>query len=359
MITRRRAWGCFLALSLAANVAGIAAIAVLTFGPWSVTVAPTTELGERHVHGTATARDKVAVVRISGAILESNNAFAIDQIKVAAKDPAVKAVVLRIDSPGGTISASEDLYRAIVELRDATGKRFPGSGPKPVVASMGALAASGGYYVAMPAKPVFAEPTTITGSIGVFAALPNVHGLIERNGVKVELIKAGAIKAGGAMFQPLSPDERQPWQDMVDNAYDRFLGVVAAGRPPLTKEQLANEKTERRVPKYDDKGNPVKNPDGSPVLVNVVRVRADGGTYTPEQAQSLGLIDAIGELSDATQAAATAAGLSSWRAVDYVKPKTWSESLIGIRAAPSPTGDALAPRLWYLAPGYELAGILP
>src|SRR6185312_4926354 len=113
-------------------------------------------------------------------------------------------------------------------------------GPKPVSVSMGALAASGGYYVASAGKPISAEPSTITGSIGVFAALPNVAKLANDNGVKVELIKAGDIKASGSFFHEMSPQERQTWQDTVDSAYDLFLDRVSAGRP-LSKPQLRDD----------------------------------------------------------------------------------------------------------------------
>ena len=152
------------------------------------------------------------------------------------RDPHVKAVVVRIDSPGGTIGASEDIHRELTRLRSGQHPRFPDAKAKPLVASMGSIAASGGYYIAMPAETVFAEKTTLTGSIGVFAALPNVSELANKNGVRMELIKAGGIKGSGSPFHELTPAERQPWQDMVDQAYDQFLDVVVRGRPGLTKE---------------------------------------------------------------------------------------------------------------------------
>src|SRR5205823_508360 len=141
--------------------------------------------------GDVGATDKVAVVRIAGVLMEGNTGFAQRQIEQAARDRSVKAVVVRIESPGGTISASEDLYRALTYLSDNANKRYSGTGPKPLVASMGNIAASGGYYIAMPASPVYAESTTITGSIGVFAALPNVSELANKNGIRLEMVKAG------------------------------------------------------------------------------------------------------------------------------------------------------------------------
>src|SRR5581483_8943476 len=168
-----RGLGVLLVLSLLANIA-LAALLVLALAGPSQDSGPA--LAERHYAGDRDAADKVAVVRISGVLMDGTIGYPLRQIEQAAKDPAVKAVVVRINSPGGTVTASEDLHRALTELRDNTHPRFRGTGPKPLVASMGDLAASGGYYVAMPARKVVAEPTTITGSIGVFAALPNVSG---------------------------------------------------------------------------------------------------------------------------------------------------------------------------------------
>src|SRR6478735_11148575 len=98
----------------------------------------------------------------------------------------------------------------------------------------------------MPAERVYAEKNTLTGSIGVYASLPNVADLAHRNGVKMELIKAGGIKGSGSPFHEMTPQERQPWQDMVDQAYDQFLDVVAKGRPKLNKEKLRAEIVDRK-----------------------------------------------------------------------------------------------------------------
>ncbi|WP_261341129.1 S49 family peptidase [Fimbriiglobus ruber] len=250
-------------------------------------------------------------------------------------------------------------------MRDNTNPRYAGTGPKPLVASMGSIAASGGYYVAMPAGKVLAESTTITGSIGVFAALPNVSELAHKNGVHLELIKAGSIKGGGSPFQTLSPEERQPWQEMVDHAYDRFLEVVANGRPGLTRQRLVSETIEKQIFTYDEKGVPIKGPDGKPVTVKAVRYRADGGSYTPPQAKELGLIDGLADLPTTIATAAEIAKLSKYRAVVYERPKGLAEQLLGVELhqpnhplGVETLGHALTPRLWYLSPQFELAGSL-
>jgi protease-4 len=235
---------------------------------------------------------------------------------------------------------------------------------KPIVASMGMIAASGGYYIAMPAEKVYAEKTTLTGSIGVYAALPNVSELAKNNGVRLELIKAGSIKGSGSMLHEMTPQERQPWQDSVDQAYDHFLEIVAAGRPPLTKERLRSEVVIRQKAKvYDDKGNPVTGPGREPKEVDVERVRADGGSFTAAEAKKIGLIDDIGVLEDAVVAAASAAQLGEYRVVHYKRPPSLMGLLFGVKSpAESPDWSQLAkgltPRLWYMAPQCELSGIL-
>jgi protease-4 len=230
---------------------------------------------------------------------------------------------------------------------------------------MGNIAASGGYYIAMPAGKVFAEPTTITGSIGVFAMIPNVSELAKNNGVRVELIRAGDIKAGGSPFQPLRSEERQPWQDMVDGAYDRFLSVIRTGRPALTREKLLNEKITRTVSVYGEDGLPLLNEQRQPVTRIQTRYRADGGSFTPQQALELGLIDEIGDVHAAIRHAANAAGLTDYEVISYRREPTLTETLLGIQATqpahPLSTdslANTLTPRLWYLSPGYELSGSL-
>jgi protease-4 len=263
------------------------------------------------------------------------------------------------------VSASEELYQCIVNVRDNTGRRFPGTAPKPVSVSMGSLAASGGYYIAVAGNPIVAERVTITGSIGVFAALPNVAELAHKNGVKLELVKAGAIKASGSFFHDLSPEERQTWQDTVDNAYDAFLDVIAKGRPGLTTEALRKDIVlDRMVAKRDEKGNPELDKANKPVEVKYTRVRADGGTFTAVQAQQFKLIDGIEDLPAAIRSAATRAGLTSFKAVVYEKPQGLLEKVTGLplgsRAGapglPDVSGQ-LTPRLWYLAPTAD-AGLL-
>jgi protease-4 len=334
---------------------------VLAYALWPSTSEDEPEVTETHLYGPKRASDKVAVVRAEGVLVEGLDRHILREIQTAARDQHVKAVVIRIDSPGGTVAASEDIHRELTRLKTGQHPRYPDARPKPLVASMGSVAASGGYYIAMPAEKVFAERNTLTGSIGVFASLPNVAELANKYGVRMELIKAGSIKGSGSPFQELTPAEREPWQDMVDQAYDQFLEVVAAGRPGLTKAQL---KTEPVIKKdaflYDDKGNVKKDNMGQPLKTPVERARADGGTFTATEAKQFQLIDDIGLLEDAVAAAARSAGLKEYQVVAYERPA----SLVGMRANsaagpdPSQLAAGLSPRVWYLAPQCELTGML-
>jgi protease-4 len=324
-------------------------------------------LDERFLLGDEDAKDKIAVVRISGVISESGIQYPIRQLELAAKDKQVKGVVLRVDSPGGTVSASEELYQNIINLRDNTGRRFKVNGPKPLSVSMGALAASGGYYISAAGKPISADSTTITGSIGVFAALPNVADWTKEHGLKLELVKAGKIKASGSFFHNLSPEERQTWQDTVDNAYDIFLNVISANRPALTSDILRDKVViDRMSAKRDEKGNPVLEPNGTVVQFRYTRTLADGGTFTALEAKTNGLIDQVADLPATIRALAASAGLSSFRAVVYDQPTPLFERLTGLQIhhqqslaniVDFPTG--LNPRLWYLAPTADSGILLP
>ncbi len=182
-------------------------------------------LDEHYYSGKRSAKDKIAIVKVDGAIMEGMLSYAHKEIEKAASDANVKAVVLRINSPGGSISASDDLLRRLVNLREGKTPGHP-SAKKPIVVSMASLAASGGYYIAMAGSQLLAERSTLTGSIGVYAAFPNLSQLAERYGFEMIVIKSDALKDSGSPFKPMKPQERQLWQDMVNHAFAQFLAVV-------------------------------------------------------------------------------------------------------------------------------------
>jgi protease-4 len=322
---------------------------------------------ERFWSNDEKAADKVAVIRVEGILVEEMMGYANKQVEEATKDPKVKAVVLRINSPGGTVTASEDLHRRLKDLRSGSSPRFKSAPAKHLVVSMGGLAASGGYYIAMPGEHIFAEDITSTGSIGVYASLPNIQKLANEHGVYMNLVKAGEIKASGSMFHELTPEEREPWQDSVNAMYGHFLKIVEDGRPHLkgllTKDISKMEGMGSLFPTEvlprDDKGNVIAG--AKPVPFH--RKIADGGIFTAKEAKKLRLIDEIGTLEDATKHAASLAGLTDYKVVVYDKPVTLL-SLFGASSKSSAPADfakiasAATPRIWYMTPNAEFAGIL-
>jgi protease-4 len=210
----------------------------------------------------------------------------------------------------------------------------------------------------MPAKTLVAEQTTITGSIGVYASLPNATGLSEKIGFTMKVIKAGEVKDSGSPFHNMTPHEEEVWQTMVDQSYVQFVQVVEKGRP-----QLAGKLQEDVV---IDETLPVRHEKGPQKKLNYKRYRADGGIYMAADARKLGLIDQIGYLEDAIGLAAQAAGLGEdYTIVDYERPFTLFGALLGEKAEPPQfslepgrLSNSLVPRLWYLSPQSELAGLV-
>jgi protease-4 len=353
--------GCAFALSFILNLVGGLVVLIVCLGVFVLRKPDTVPLGEKHYSGQSRATDKVAIITLDGVILEGLLGYANKQIEQAAGDHNVKAIVLRINSPGGSITASDDLYRKLIELRDGNSKK--GHAPRPLIVSMGGLAASGGYYVAMPGQTVFAEPTTLTGSIGVYTSFPNVKKLADQYGVAVNTIKQGQIKDSGSPFAEMTSHERQVWQDMVNDAYQRFVHVVENGRPMLSGGKLLEPLTitpTKTGPGFLKAEADKKEP--------YTRYLADGGVWTAENALKYKLVDKIGTLDDAVQAAHDAANLSdNYQAIKYERPSTLADLLgLGAHSSVPPSGSVLdparleagfAPRLWYLAPGAELSGL--
>ncbi len=231
---------------------------------------------------------KIALIDIDGPILnlrkpgimssgENPTAMAVGKITRALNDKSVRAVVLRINSPGGSVTASQIIYRHVVELRNA----------KPVVAMIMDVGASGGYYIACGANQIIAEPTCITGSIGVIMMTFNLETLLDKVGVSTDAITSGPKKDAGSPFRPLKSEERKIFQAMIDEFYEQFVKTVADARDELTEDQ--------------------------------VRKLADGRVYTGKQAHKLGLIDRTGSLSDAIDCAKQLADVKAARVIMYDK----------------------------------------
>jgi protease-4 len=231
----------------------------------------------------------------------------------AARDASVKAVVLRINSPGGSVVASNEIYKLLRDFQ------------KPVVVSMGETAASGGYYIACASKWIVANPDTLTGSIGVISELPNAEELLKKIGVQIVVIKSGPNKDIGSYARPMTDDEKKLWQAVIDQAYDGFVKIVAEGR------NLPEDR---------------------------VRQVADGRVYTGKQAKELGLVDQLGYLDDAVSKAGELGGITGKpRVVEYVPRLTLFELLTS--ASSRATGISLEqilgldamPRLQYRVVG--------
>jgi protease-4 len=324
---------------------------------WALSSAHESTLAEKHYSGSKLSKNKIAVVRIEGVLMEGATGYFQKQITQASEDSAVKAVVVRMNSPGGTITASDDLYKRLTDLRDGNPEKKTSA--KPLVVSMASLAASGGYYASMPAKTILAEPTTATGSIGVYASLPDVTELSKKIGFSMRVIKDGDVKYSGSPFAEMTPHERQIWQDMVDHSYLQFLHVVEEGRPNLKGKLQEDITVNKQVP--------IRSGKDRSRHVEITRYLADGGIWTSDEAKQHGLIDQIGYLDDAIKIARQSANVGEdYNVILYERPMSLLNAFLDVKARPPQVSlldperlsSAAVPRLWYLWPQADLAGIL-
>jgi protease-4 len=250
--------------------------------------------------GTDTGRiweDAVAVVRVEGVIVSgeeadwslsaTGNAYSdsiVERLERADQDPSVKAIVLRVNSPGGGVVATDEIYSALTEIE------------KPLVVSMGEMAASGGYYVSCAAEEILANPATLTGSIGVISTVPNFEELLDKVGIEMLVIKSGTMKDELSPYRQPTEEEIAHWQAIIDEAYEQFLGVVVEGRD--------------------------LHPDDA-------RELADGRVYTGQRALELGLVDQLGNLPEALELAAELGGIEGKpRVIEYQRTPSLMEMLL-------------------------------
>jgi len=232
--------------------------------------------------------DKVAVIRIEGIILDSRET--IEELRHYRDNPSVKAIVLRIDSPGGAVVPSQEIFAEVRKTR--------AEGKIKLVTSMGNVAASGGYYIAAATDRIVANPGTLTGSIGVIMELANVKGLLEKVGVQSVVIKSGRHKDIASPFRAMTPEDRALLQTVLDDVHAQFIDAVATGRS-LQPEQ--------------------------------VKTLADGRIFTGKQAQTVNLVDELGDLHDAIQLAARLVGISGEpRVIETHKRFSWRDLLQGL-----------------------------
>ena len=212
------------------------------------------------------SQDRVALIRIEGVILDAQ--ATISELKQYSENPLVKAIVLRIDSPGGGVVPSQEIHDAV--------KRVKNKSNKAVIASMGTVAASGGYYIAAATDRIIANPGTLTGSIGVIMEMANFEGLMKKVGVEGVVIKSGRFKDVGSPLRKMSDEERKLLQSVMDDVHHQFIQAVA---------------------------------DGRSLEVSDVEPLADGRIYTGRQAKEARLVDELGDLDDAIHIAADIAGM--------------------------------------------------
>jgi len=232
-------------------------------------------------HSTFSRGDNVAVVEIRGAIMDSK--IIIEQLVDFAQDKSIKAIVLRVDSPGGAVGPSQEICEEVDRItRD-----------KPIIVSMGSVAASGGYYVSAPANKIYANPGTITGSIGVIMEFTNVLDLMDKIGLKTQVVKSGVHKDIGSSVRDMTVEEQTLLQGLIDDVHSQFVTAVSEGR---------------KIPEDE------------------VRLFADGRIFTGKQALQLGLVDDLGGLRIAIAEAARQGGIKGEPNVVY--PEEPSVSLI-------------------------------
>jgi protease-4 len=226
----------------------------------------------------------VGVLRVEGTIDDSHSLLT--ELKRFKDAPWIKAIVIRIDSPGGAVGPTQEIFQELQKIKNK----------KPLIASMGGMATSGGYYVASACDQIVANPGTLTGSIGVIMQLGNIEELLKKLGVKPYNVKSGANKDLGSPFQPLSSEGKAILQSLVDNVHNQFIGAVAGARSMEEAE---------------------------------VRRLADGRVYSGAQAKELGLVDQLGNLEDAIELAAKRAGLEERPPVYYSREEQeyWWERL--------------------------------
>ena len=268
MFSRRHPYLFF--LIIISSIAGLTTVLVTLF----IAVAFQTDDYE----GLNGDGEKVGVVEITGLISEPKRI--IRDIKRFRKDDSVKAIVIRIDSPGGVIAPTQEIYREIIKAR-AT---------KKVVASMGAVAASGGYYIAAAADGIMANPGTITGSIGVIFGYTNLEELFKKIGLRAVVIKSGEYKDMGSPTREMRPGERRILQEFVERSHKQFIVDIAKGR----KMDLSR-----------------------------VTDLADGRIFTGQEAQALGLLDRLGNLEDAIEWAGRLGGIEGDVIGVYPKDKAY------------------------------------
>lgn len=269
-------WGIFLTILIVAIIFTGICFAVLSKAIVSV------DKDEYFSHG----HDKIAVVEINDVIVTSEST--VELLKKYRDDKSIKAIILRINSPGGGVAASQEIYEAVKRTRDSG---------KIVVVSMGSIAASGGYYISCGANLIVANPGTLTGSIGVIAQFISIKDLADKLGIKQNTIKSGELKDAGNPFRDMNDKDKEYFQDVVDNSFSQFLDVVSGERK---------------------------------INMDTLKKYASGRVFTGLQAKDIGLVDSLGTFEDAIRITSKLAGIEGEpRIVRQKKKFSFFEQFLG------------------------------
>ena len=296
-MTRNQKWLLAIFLAFCVLAAGIifTAVAVAIFSPSDFKLA-------------GSFGDRVGIVEINGVINESQSVLR--QIKTFREDESVRAIVVRVNSPGGGVAPSQEIYAGLLKFKELA--------EKPVVASMGSVAASGGYYITCAADSILASPGSLTGSIGVLLEFPDLHEVLKKVGIGFEVIKSAEHKDIGSPFRRITEKEREILQEMVDDVFDQFVEVVSSERE---------------------------------LSLDSVLAVADGRIFSGRQACNFGLIDRTGGFQDAIDTAGRMCGLGEDPKTVRVRKKrpSWLD-LINDTATrlQDPASAMSSPRLLYL-----------
>ena len=295
------------------NVTWIVIIGLLALGAFSVLlVIGALALSDGNSFGVG--GDRIAVIPVEG-VIDGTLAQKVNRhLKQFGDDDRVKAILLRVDSPGGGVAASEEIYREIKRVKEEKKKK--------IVVSMSQVAASGGYFISAPADYIFANSSTVTGSIGVIAEWVNVKDLADWAKVKSVVFKSGEFKDTGNPTRELTDREKQYFQGMIDELYNQFVKIVVSGRQG-------------------------RGPDGNKLDEQRVRALADGRVYTGETALANGLVDKLGNYRDALKYTAEQIGLKGEPNVVTPPQERDSLSLLDLLGGKSKVAEVLAkPSEW-------------
>jgi len=309
-------WSIFTSLSVIANII----MTLMLFGTLALVFAGQKGLFTEEVIQEGPRTDKIAVITVKGIIDDTASQDVYKQLKSAKKDKHVKGLIVLINTPGGMVSSSDQIYNEICKYRFQT--------KQPVIAFMQGMATSGGYYTAVACDKIIAEPTVITGSIGVIMGHFVIQNLLEEKlGIQPVIIKSGDKKDWPSPFAQPTDEQKQYLQDkLINPAYERFVELVAKGRPSLTPEQ--------------------------------VRYLADGSIYSAQEAVKEQLVDKIGYMDDAIEEVKTMAVIPEAEVIEYSKPFSMtslfgygSEGMLNISA--SKLYELSTPKAMYLWSAYR------